>query len=247
MNKKSVHQSIRHTVMLFTVAVLSACAAKPPSIAHTHLGHAVTGVHVTPGKEGYMQVAERRAATTVAASQAATAATDLADVQRHIAAAAAAVSNTDGFGLKESIIQAANHISFASTSEDASENLQRSAPHFAANISQVVGRCEYIELLALDVSFAESFAEAQLLSREILKLSKANVDGADANGDGIIGNAPDEYGMKQLRAAVDALIADETPEYTVVDDWYLFNLVKLPNGLWVWDKLGRGGNIEGYK
>jgi hypothetical protein len=32
-----------------------------------------------------------------------------------------------------------------------------------------------------------------------------------------------------------------------VDQWYLFNLVRLPNGKWVFDKLGRGGNIEGYK
>jgi len=27
----------------------------------------------------------------------------------------------------------------------------------------------------------------------------------------------------------------------------LFNLVRLPNGKWVFDKFKRGGNIEGYK
>ena len=53
--------------------------------------------------------------------------------------------------------------------------------------------------------------------------------------------------MKQLRAELDGIIARESPPYRTVDQWYLFNLVKLPNGRWVFDKLGRGGNIDKYK
>ena len=38
------------------------CASRPPTIAHVHIGHAITGVHVTPNQEGYMVTAERRVA-----------------------------------------------------------------------------------------------------------------------------------------------------------------------------------------
>jgi hypothetical protein len=54
--------------------------------------------------------------------------------------------------------------------------------------------------------------------------------------------------MKQLRKELQDMIARENPPYTTVDQYYLFNLVRLPNGKWVYDKLGRGGNIDsGYK
>ena len=62
-----------------------------------------------------------------------------------------------------------------------------------------------------------------------------------------MGSAPSEYGLLQLRKELEAMIARENPRYVTVPQWYLFNLVRLPNGRWVFDKLGRGGNIDGYK
>jgi hypothetical protein len=53
--------------------------------------------------------------------------------------------------------------------------------------------------------------------------------------------------LTQLRGQLLAMIARENPPYRTVDEWYLFNLVRLPNGRWVFDKLGRGGSIDGYK
>jgi len=50
-----------------------------------------------------------------------------------------------------------------------------------------------------------------------------------------------------LRRDLVDMINREDPPYRTVDEWYLFNLVRLPSGLWVFDKLGRGGNIDGYK
>ncbi len=58
---------------------------------------------------------------------------------------------------------------------------------------------------------------------------------------------PSEFGLLQLRKELEAVIAREKPPYVTVDQWYLFNLVRLPNGKWVFDKFGRGGNIDGYK
>ena len=82
---------------------------------------------------------------------------------------------------------------------------------------------------------------------EIAKLAQANLSGDDSNGDGVVGSAPSEYGLLQLRKELQDMIGREKPPYVTVDQWYLFNLVRLPNGKWVFDKFGRGGNIEGYK
>jgi hypothetical protein len=208
------------------------CTSRPPTIAHVHLGHALTGVHVTPGKQGYLLVAEKQAEDVVALAQAAARSTDLAQLKTAVAAADNATNSEDEFGLKHSLVMASNHISFAATSSDASPNVQKSAPLFARDIVRVVERCELIGLLSKDVQVSTSIDEAGL-------------EGDDANGDGKVDAA--EFGMKQLRATLDGMIARESPPYRTVDQWYLFNLVKLPNGRWVFDQLGRGGNIEGYQ
>jgi hypothetical protein len=101
--------------------------------------------------------------------------------------------------------------------------------------------------LGKDVQSSTSIKEASVSVAEIAKLAQANLAGDDSNGDGVAGSVPSEYGLLQLRKELEAIVAHESPPYVTVDQWYLFNLVRLPNGRWVFDKLGRGGNIEGYK
>lgn len=238
---------LRRLCLLLVPVALAGCVSRPPSIAHVHLGHALTGVHVTPGKQGYLLVAEKQAEDVYSLAEAATKSTDLAQVKSGVQAAVTAAVSKEGFGLKHSLVMASNHISFAATSSDASANVQQGAPEFARNIVRVVERCELIDLLAKDVAAASTLDEAQLLAGEIATLAKANLDGEDSDKDGVVGGKPAEYGMKQLRAELDGIIARENPPYRTVGQWYLFNLVKLPNGIWVFDKLGRGGNIEGYQ
>jgi hypothetical protein len=149
--------------------------------------------------------------------------------------------------VRQSVTMAANHISFAATSADASANVIRFAPTFATDTAVVVERCNYISLLGRDVASSASLKEASVLAQEILNLAHANVEGEVSKGDAASGSAPSKYGVVQLRAEVQAMIARESPPYRTVDQWYLFNLVRLPNGRWVFDKLGRGGTIEGYK
>jgi hypothetical protein len=180
-------------------------------------------------------------------AQKATAGTDLAQLKTDVAAAVNATNSEAEFGLKHSLVMASNHITFAATSPDASPNVQQSAPVFARDTVRVVERCELIGLLGKDVGASTTVKEAQLLAGEIANLAKANLDGEDADHDGKVGANPAEFGMKQLRAELDGIIAREDPPYQTVDQWYLFNLVRLPNGRWVFDKLGRGGNIDGYK
>jgi len=74
----------------------------------------------------------------------------------------------------------------------------------------------------------------------VYKLSQANLNGQDVDGDGVIGNQVNEYGMRQLRRDLDALVNRESPPYTTVDRWYLFNLVRLPSGDWLFRKRDSG-------
>ncbi|GAC1303191.1 MAG: hypothetical protein NVSMB10_04940 [Steroidobacteraceae bacterium] len=234
--------------MLFVLLAASAgCVSRAPTIAHVHIGHAITGVHVTPDHKGYMLVAEQRADESFEAAVRASHAADLRTLKADVAAAVAATLDPDDFGVKQSLLMAANHIAFAATSADASENVVRFAPVFKANITAVVGRCDYIGLMGKDVAASSSMKEASLLVKEILKAARANVEGEDSQGQGVRGSVPADYGMAQLREQLQTMIAKERPAYRTVDNWYLFNLVRLPNGRWVYDKLGRGGNIDGYK
>jgi hypothetical protein len=232
---------------LSCLAGLSACIVHPPTIAHVHIGHAVTAVHVTPGHEGYLSVAELRANEAYDSAKSAMADADLLQLKVHIAAAVTATDSQDNFGVRQSVTMAANHISFAATSADASANVIRFAPTFATDTAAVVERCNYIGLLGKDVASSASLKEASVLAQEILSLARANVEGEVSKGDAAAGSSPPKYGVVQLRAEVKAMIARESPPYRTVDQWYLFNLVRLPNGRWVFDKLGRGGTIDGYK
>jgi hypothetical protein len=233
--------------LVVLMLVLAGCTSRPPTIAHVHIGHAITGVHVTPNQEGYLVTAERRAVQTVEFVRLAASSNDLAEIRKEVAAAVRATDSEDDFGVKQATVMAANHITFAATSDDASVNVQRAAPKFAADITRVVERCELIVLLGKDVASSTSTQDAAVSVAELGKLAQANVAGDDSNGDGVVGSAPSEYGLVQLRKELEAMIARESPAYVTVPQWYLFNLVRLPNGRWVFDKLGRGGNIDGYK
>lgn len=233
-------------VLLVTLSA-AGCVSKPPSIAHVHIGHALTGVHVTPNHEGYFVQAEKRAREAIEAAQKATASEDLAEIKKDAAAAARATDSEEDFGVKQALAMAANHISFAATSDDASINVQKAAPVFTGDIGRVMERSELIVLLGKDVEASRTVAEARISAQEISKLAQANLNGEDVDSNGTIGSGAGEFGLIQLRKEVEAMVARERPAYVTVDQWFLFNLVKLPNGKWVFDKLGRGGNIEGYK
>jgi hypothetical protein len=242
-----IHRYRIGVVVTLIAQVGLGCVSRPPSIAHVHIGHAITGVHVTPDHEGYLSTAERRAREALDLASRAEQSDSLAEIKSDIDAAAQASNSNEEFSVKHALVMAANHVSFAGTSDDASLNVQRSAPLFAAHTTKVVERCELIGLLAKDVQTSASLREAKVSVSQIRKLAEANL-----NGDSPAINAPADApssgdGLVQLRQELDAMIAREKPPYMTVDRWYLFNLVRLPSGRWVYDKLSRGGNIEGYK
>jgi hypothetical protein len=236
------------SIFFLAAAVVSAgCVSRPPTIAHVHLGHALTGVHVTPGRVGYLAVAEERALQAAESAHTAARASSLAQLKPAVAAVAHAASSEEDFGLRLAVVQASNHISFAADSDDASPNVRTGAAAFAKNIGGVVERCDLIALLAKDVAAAKTLDEAKALAAEIDKLALQNLNGIDLDRNGAIGGQPNEYGVKQLRREIAEMIEREDPPYRTVEQSYLFNLVRLPNGKWVFDKFLRGGNIDGYK
>ncbi len=159
------------------------CVSRPPTIAHVHIGHAITGVHVTPNQEGYMVTAERRGAEAVEFSRLAAASNDLAVIKRNVAGAVKATDSEDNFGVKQAIVMASNHVTFAATSDDASVNVQQAAPIFASHITRIVERCELIVLLGKDVEVSSSVEEASVSVAELGKLTRANVSGDESNAD----------------------------------------------------------------
>ena len=227
--------------------LISGCTSRPPTVAHVHIGHAITGVHVTPGKEGYMLVARRRADEAISFASQAQGSSDLAVIKQDILQVNQSTNSADDFGVKSSLTLAVNHITFAASSDDASANVQQSAPIFAADSGRVIERCDLIDLLSQDIANSRSVPEARISVDEIVTLARANLYGDASDNGAAAGATPRQYGLLQLRAELDAMIAREKPRYRTVDQWYLFNLVRLPNGKWVFDKLGRGGTIEGYK
>src|SRR5581483_5675677 len=185
------------SVALLCVLGMTGCTSRPPTIAHVHIGHAITGVHVTPNHEGYLVTAERRGREAVELMKLAAASNDLAQIKKNVAAAVHASDSEEDFGVKQAIVMAANHITFAATSDDATVNVQHAAPVFASDITRVVERCELIVLLGKDVAVSTSAKDARPSVVEMGKLTDANMEGEDSNGDGVVGSAPSEYGLAQ--------------------------------------------------
>lgn len=224
------------------VGVAAGCAHRPPTIAHVHIGHAVTAAHDTPDRLGYLELAESEARTALAKAEAALAAQSLADMQQTVAEVNQITNQVMPYPLTGAVEEAASHIEYAALSDDASANVRDGSRHIAAMIEGVLTRGTLIENYARDMAAATSAEEARALAEEIHRLARANLEGADSDGDGSVGSQPAECGVMQIRGYLDALIEREDPAYVTVDRWYLFNLVRLPSGEWIFPRSGSRGS-----
>jgi microcompartment protein CcmK/EutM len=253
-----------NTIKLGAIALASllsvgGCVSQPPTIAHTHVGHAMTGWTDTPNKQGLFVTAENAAQDALqAAVSAANKNNNLAgikaDVKRVIDATNSDNNQYAGdsagagahYGVYNALNGAVNHITFAANSPDVSDNIRSSSKSFSSNAQVVLDRCDLILALGSEIDDASSTSEARLLTGELLKLTDANVNGEDLDGDGIVGSIPAEYGLKQLRTQLQAMIDREIPPYRTVDTWHLFNLVRMPNGDWVFREDVGTADDSGY-
>lgn len=232
------------------VALLSmvGCSHRAPTISHVHIGHAMTGWHDTPGKEGLFIVAEKKAAEALKYAQTASDDTnDLSRIKKNIAQAsllsdgkAMQDGRKDQYGVKQALAGAISHLTYAATSPDATANTKVFADGFATHAAGVLDRCDLIAALSRDIRGSGSVEEAGLLAPEIEKLARANIHGEDLDGDGRVGSYADEYGLVQLRQDIEGMIAREDPPYSTVNQWYLFNLIRLPDGSWMFNEKHSG-------
>jgi hypothetical protein len=227
-------------ILALTTIVTGGCASQAPTIAHVHVGHALTGWRDTPGKEGFFVVAEDKAQQALDSAESASKTNNdinkiKSDINLTVEATNPSQKTIDGkkrYGVKQSLEGAVDHITFAADSDDASKNIKSSVKAIANNTTTILERCDLIRALGEDIKMTASVDEAVVLTAEVLNLARANVHGEDSDADGIVGSNPSEYGLAQLRMQLDAMVAREDPPYTTVDSWYLFNLVRLPTGKW---------------
>ncbi|MCF6250461.1 MAG: hypothetical protein L3J75_04210 [Methylococcaceae bacterium] len=245
-------------LMAFALAFLlclGGCVSQQPSITHTHIGHVMTGWANTPDKRGLFVTAEKAAKD---AQQAAVSATGKdnslvsikIDVARVIVGTNSDSTKNDSnktdlkYGVYNALNGTVNHVTYAATSPDASENIKNSIKTFSTHAQVVLNRCDLIQALGEEILITSSIDEAKLLVGELVKLTDANVNGEDIDGDSVIGTIPAEYGLKQLRTQLQAMIDREIPPYRTVDTWYLFHLVRLPNGDWTFRSSSDGDNND---
>lgn len=242
---------------LVLTVCLGGCASKPPTIAHTHIGHAITGWVDTPGRKGLFTTAENAAQEALQAAEVAASSSDIKVIKEGVWGVVVAtdpqIVNEEGdgaavqYGLKSALVEASHHIKFAAESGDSTENIRKSSQGFSRSTAAVIGRCDTITLLGQTMMETTSLDASKSLAAELHKLARANIYGEDSDGDGVVGSSPYEYGLVQLREELQAMIDREKPPYRTVNEWYLFNLVRMPSGIWIFRFPGSGGGGGSYQ
>jgi hypothetical protein len=251
MNNRTSMNLVRSGIAALGLTLLALLQAgcvvsqQAPTIAHVHVGHAITAAHDTPAREGYLVLAEQRAlAAASLADDAVRPGQPTAQIQATLAELNRVVNDGMAYPLTDAIKAAASHIRFAADSEDASANVRAGATAFEANIDGILYRNNLINLYVVDALASASQEEVEQLAGEIRKLVLSNQSGEDVDGNGTIGDSERERGMIHLRRELEAMIAREEPAYRTVDSWYLFNLIRLPNGSWMFRRSGSTGGAN---
>ena len=217
--------------------LLAGCGRTLPLISHAHVGHALTAWRDTPDEQGLFVVAEQE--ITIAWQQAQAARQTSATVARkHLAGVIHALDPEHqatgpglGYGGIRALTGAASHLEFASTSDDASQNIMKGAEAFTKQAAVVIENLK----LAVDVAIlAQESSDAEIsgLTAEIEQIIDRSLNGADVDGNGSIGNTAEEIGLKQMRQQLLAMLSRENPPYHPIGRRYLLGLVRLPNGRW---------------
>ena len=219
------------------------CVSQPPTIAHVHVGHALTGAHDTPDRQGYFVLAEERArAARMVAEERVRPGRSMDALQLALEDLNRIVNEASRASLTGAVEEAVNHLQFAAESDDASANLRRSVPVFARNSEGVLYRTSLVNLYVQDALASRSREEMEQLAEEVRRVVVAIEAGEDLDGNGFVGDTPREFGLRQLRSELEAMVGREEPPYATVDQWYLMNLVRMPSGDWIFR---RGGSTSG--
>lgn len=239
-----MNNSISGLVLVGMVFVGTGCATKPPTIAHVHIGHTLTGWTTTPNKEGLLVTAEQESRiVNERAKQAAAAGNDLAAVKSSVRDMMHALDPKTvpgaeaglGFGLLPAVEESISHLEFAAESDDATANVRRSVGSMTAKSQAIVDRCHEVRVFGNAIIKSGSAEESAVLAQEVAALTEQIADGS----------ATGSYGLVQLRRDIEAMVEREDPPYTTIATWYLLNLVRLPSGNWEFQSSRPGGGRGG--
>ncbi len=231
---------------------LASCASlvnrEPPTISHIHIGHAITGWPLTHKKQGLLVAAELNAieaATSAELMLKAARNGNMERAQKFLRETATAVepgflerTTTNEYGLRKAAAEAITHLQLASDVEDASPNVQRTVTATRIKAEDLIDRSD--ELLAyLDAgSKAQTQEELEIIAEEIVQTLKSIAGGPDMTN---------SYSLYNFRNDIESMVAREDPPYETVESYYLFNLVKLPDGQWGFaSRSSRGSAGVGY-
>ncbi|MEE9318999.1 MAG: hypothetical protein V3U76_01000 [Granulosicoccus sp.] len=238
-------------LLMFSI-ILAGCSKlvrkDSPTISHIHIGHALTGWPQTPNKRGLLVTAELSSVAAATNSDLFLQATRngnfenakkyLKEVVLNVDPALLDPSFAEDYGLRKSAAQAITHLRLASEVDDASTNVQRTITQTNIKASQIIDRAD--ELTAfLDAGLkSEDILELEIIAEEVNRTLLSIAGGPEiASG----------YGLFELREDIEKMVAREDPPYQTVESWYLFNLVKLPDGQWGFSsRRSRGAAGVGY-
>lgn len=216
-----------------------------PTIAHVHIGHAVTGWMHAPDKKGLFVTAEEEGQVALnEAKKALEKPDDIKAIKQHVQNTLHAIDPDYvasgaglGFGLIKALEEASGHITYASKSDDASINVQQFAEKFEQNSIPALERSDLILALGQEILTLQSTEDAFVLAKEIHCYVEAVIYGPEAATKECSSVQATDFGLKQLRAQLDEMIAREVPEYRTVATRYLFGVIKLPSGKWAFSWL----------
>lgn len=229
----------------------------PPTIAHTHIGHAVTAWHDTPEQDGLLITAAREAVIGydhAGFALEATATPDqLREHVRHVMHAYAPELTTPGpglgYGVCKALNGALNHLEFTAESEDVTANVRNAVNEIIANSQALREKCALVPELAAEIRAMKSPVDALVLTEELRRFTGEIMSGIDLNGNGVAGDDAAEYGIATIRRDIDMMTAREQPPYSPVATRWLFNLIRLDDGTWTFKRPsrddGRGGEGGG--
>jgi len=231
---------IQRLPLLFLLLVaLTGCVQTRPLMSHSHIGHALTTWHDTPGQQGLYTVAAKELDVAIeAVGKALSSPGDPRRAAKHVDNALHAL-NPDlqrfGVGLDYGAIRAMqgaiDHLEYAAASDDASGNFISSVVSLVDQGDLVVARMVKAQeaIVAFDRSGTVNDPNLSTAHRFLMAAKYGDPNGVpDSNS-----MARAEHGLVHMSAQLNDMLKREVdPRYEPVPRRYVLGLVKLPNGHW---------------
>lgn len=243
----------KFTLLMLVLILASGCVQTRPLVSHSHIGHALTTWHDTPGKEGLYTVAGKELDFAIdAAGQALATTTNPRRARKHLDDALHALNpelQRFGKGLDYGAIRALRgaieHLEYAANSDDASDNFISSVVTLADQGDLILARMIRAQQLIAEIDSDNPALDPRCRqAHELLTAAKYG----DPNETELNASlARSDQGLVHMTAQLNDMLARETdPQYEPVPKRYVLGLVRLPSGLWEYRLPKRAYASGGY-